>query len=131
MKTSLKIALVFAGVVSLVSLSSCNKEKGDYFQGASQEDVLRRLEGQPCGIPERKQKCEFDKNAIDFGLSVYWSRIPLGAEYVGDYGDYYCWGNLEPSDPELIYGYLWRAFRMSGLEPKGCLLHCRRARQRQ
>ena len=98
-----RLTAVFAALVAIVSLSSCNKEKGDYFQGASQEDVLRRLEGQPCGIPERKQKCEFDKNAIDLGLSVYWSRIPLGAEYVGDYGDYYCWGNLEPSDPELIY----------------------------
>ena len=37
-----------------------------------------------------------DEMKVDMGTSVYWSRYLLGAEEVGEPGDYYRWGEITP-----------------------------------
>lgn len=89
-----RIVLILASVAALMS---CTKEPEKFFSdNDTPEKVLSKITSQPCGIPESKQTCEYDKNAIDLGGSVYWSCKLLGAEEIGDYGDYYQWGSLEP-----------------------------------
>lgn len=39
---------------------------------------------------------------VDIGLSVMWATCNLGAEKMGDYGDYFAWGETEP---KLDYFY--------------------------
>lgn len=34
--------------------------------------------------------------AVDLGLSVKWAKFNLGSERLGDYGDYFAWGDPEP-----------------------------------
>lgn len=94
-----KIVLIIA---SFAALMSCSKESSkNIFAGANPEKVLSKITSQPCGIPEKKQTCEFDKNAIDLGGSVYWSSKLLGAAEIGDFGDYYQWGSLEPGKKSM------------------------------
>lgn len=35
---------------------------------------------------------------MDLGLSVMWAHVNMGAEVVGEYGDFYAWGETEPKD---------------------------------
>ena len=34
--------------------------------------------------------------AVDLGLSVKWAKFNLGSDRLGDYGDYFAWGDPEP-----------------------------------
>lgn len=38
---------------------------------------------------------------MDLGLSVMWAQVNLGASMIGEYGDYYAWGETETKD------YFW------------------------
>ena len=40
----------------------------------------------------------FQPGIIDLGLSVKWAAVNIGAETVGDYGDYFAWGETEPKE---------------------------------
>ena len=35
---------------------------------------------------------------MDLGLSVMWAQVNMGADVVGEYGDFYAWGETEPKD---------------------------------
>ena len=35
---------------------------------------------------------------VDLGLSVKWARVNIGASSIGDYGDYYAWGEIETKE---------------------------------
>ena len=35
---------------------------------------------------------------VDMGLSVMWSPVNMGADIVGEYGDFYAWGETETKD---------------------------------
>lgn len=42
---------------------------------------------------------------VDLGLSVMWADANVGAEKPEDYGNYYCWGEVEPRDYYGFYDY--------------------------
>ena len=55
-----------------------------------------------CGgiSPELEQTSgtENGHEYVDLGLSVMWAPVNLGASVIGEYGDYYAWGEAEPKD---------------------------------
>lgn len=48
---------------------------------------------------------------VDLGLSVKWATMNVGASSVGDYGDYFQWGEIKPTDNYVSDSC--RAFRVT------------------
>ena len=53
-----------------------------------------------CEDPSLKQISGSDNghDYVDLGLSVMWSPVNLGATTIGEFGDYYAWGETETKD---------------------------------
>ena len=70
--------------------------------------VLFALQGCPIEIPLVDNSGEENGHEyIDMGTSVMWSPVNLGATTMGEYGDYYAWGELEPKEKYNWDNYKW------------------------
>ena len=70
--------------------------------------VLFALQGCPIEIPPADNSGEENGHEyIDMGTSVMWSPVNLGATVIGEYGDYYAWGELEPKEKYSWDNYKW------------------------
>jgi hypothetical protein len=66
------------------------------------------LQGCPIEIPPVDNSGEENGHEyIDMGTSVMWSPVNLGATVIGEYGDYYAWGELEPKEKYNWDNYKW------------------------
>jgi hypothetical protein len=69
--------------------------------------VVFALQGCPV-IPQAEiSGKEKGHGYIDMGTSVMWSPVNLGATTMGEYGDYYAWGETEPKQYYSILTYKW------------------------
>ncbi|GEM_PF-7117764 len=104
MKKTLLIAAIIIPVIS----SCTEKIAKDVIKGdATVEEATAYIEKQTSAIPEKDQTCEFDKYAVDLGLSVYWSAIDLGAESVGKLGKFFLWGDIQTFDEQVKKQDAW------------------------
>ena len=55
-----------------------------------------------CG----QKKEVFSIEAVDLGLSVKWASCNIGADSIGDFGDYYAWG-----ETEVKTNYSWDTYK--------------------
>jgi hypothetical protein len=58
-------------------------------------------------IPKEISRSENGHNYVDMGTSVMWSPVNLGATVIGEYGDYYAWGELETKEYYADSTYKW------------------------
>lgn len=58
-------------------------------------------------IPKEISGSENGHNYVDMGTSVMWSPVNLGATVIGEYGDYYAWGELETKEYYADSTYKW------------------------
>lgn len=66
------------------------------------------LQGCPIEIPPVDNSGEENGHEyIDMGTSVMWSPVNLGATIIGEYGDYYAWGETEPKEKYNWDNYKW------------------------
>lgn len=66
------------------------------------------LQGCPIEIPPVDNSGEENGHEyIDMGTSVMWSPVNLGATVIGEYGDYYAWGELETKEYYADSTYKW------------------------
>ena len=65
--------------------------------------VLMSCERIPTGVSGKENGHEY----IDMGTSVMWSPVNLGATVIGEYGDYYAWGETEPKEKYSWENYKW------------------------
>ena len=49
-----------------------------------------------CKVIVKDSAPAFTMEAVDLGLSVKWAKFNVGSERLGDYGDYFAWGDPEP-----------------------------------
>ncbi|MBR4842860.1 MAG: hypothetical protein IK006_07195 [Bacteroidaceae bacterium] len=72
------------------------------------DSLLLRLQEELSKLPGVKvERIEKVHGYVDLGLSVKWATCNVGADKPEDYGDYYAWGELEPSyeDGYNVSGY--------------------------
>lgn len=75
-----------------------------------------------CTVIVKKSAPAFTMEAVDLGLSVKWAKFNVGSERLGDYGDYFAWGDPEPyyeegsAYKETIA--VWKAGKEEGYEFK-------------
>lgn len=68
---------------------------------------IKAKKGKRIGYFDVTVEEPFPHDYVDLGLSVYWATTNLGANYVGEYGDYFAWGEAE-SKPEFYWwNYAW------------------------
>lgn len=71
--------LSLAMTVSVCLLTGCDDEDDDEITATTNFTVPR------------------SSDAVDLGLSVKWAPFNVGADAAEDYGNYYAWGEIEPS----------------------------------
>ena len=63
-----------------------------------------------CSIRVMKNRCP--SNAVDLGLSVYWSTSNIGASSSSKHGDYFAWGELSTKSE-----YTWSSYKFYTTPP--------------
>ena len=74
-----KIWKLMAAIAIIGGLAACKKDKGP-------------------DVPEEPTDFSGGCEAVDLGLSVKWASYNVGAQYVGDHGYYFAWGETKNKD---------------------------------